>query len=106
MTLIEFLRQFRIGNFAIFDFAVAFLGIYILSPLLSRIFLKFRIIVPKINWLFLTLPIGIMVHLVIGNLTPMTKNFLDPHGHYFLKIIILALFILGLKGIKIVKGVR
>jgi len=103
MNAIEFLRQFRIGGYAIFDFAVAFLGIYLLSPLLSKIFLKFSIDIPKQNWLFLTLPIGILVHLLIGNMTPMTKALIDIHGHYVLKIVILILLILGLKGIKIIK---
>jgi hypothetical protein len=103
MNLVEFLRQFRIGGYAIFDFAVAFLGIYLFSPLLSKIFLKFSINVPKQNWLFLTLPIGILVHLLVGNMTPMTKALIDIHGHYILKIVILILLVLGLKGIKIIK---
>jgi ethanolamine transporter EutH len=103
MATIEFLRQFRIGGYAIFDLVVAFLGIYLLSPLLSKIFLKFKIIIPKINWVFLTLPIGILTHLVIGNITPMTRNFVDINGHYILKILILILLFSGLRNIKIVK---
>ena len=103
MDIIEFLRQFRFGGFAIFDFTLAFLGIYLISPLLSKIFLKIRIRVPKVNWLFLTLPIGVVFHLIFGAYTPMTKNVFDINGHYILKIIILLLLILGLRGIKIVK---
>lgn len=103
MNPIEFLRQFRLDGYAIFDFAVAFIGIYLLSPLLSKIFLKLRIDVPKRNWLFLTLPISVIVHLLIGQTTLMTKNFLDIHGHYILKILILILLIFGIKGIKIIK---
>lgn len=102
MTL-EFLRSFRIGEYAIFDLSTAFIGVLILSPLLSRIFLKFRIKIPILNWVFLTLPIGIATHLVIGRMTNMTRYFIDPSGHYLLKIIILALLILGLRGIKFVK---
>ena len=100
MNTLEFLRQFRIGGYAIFDFAVSFLGIYLLSPLLSKLFLKLRLKIPKHNWLFLTLPISIIVHLLIGTMTPMTQNFLDINGHYILKIIILILLILGIRGIK------
>lgn len=100
---IEYLRSFRLGGYAIFDFVVAFLGIYLLSPLLSKIFLKLRINIPKRNWLFLTLPISIVSHLIAGQITPITQNFLDPHNHYFLKIIILTLLILGIKDIKIIK---
>lgn len=103
MIPIEFFRQFRISEYAVFDFAAAFLGIYLLSPLLSKMFLKLRINVPKQSWLFLTLPISIAAHLIFGNMTPMTKNFLDIHGHYFLKILIVGLLILGLRNIKIIK---
>jgi hypothetical protein len=103
MIPIEFLRQFRIGGYAIFDFAIAFLGIYLLSPLLSKLFLLIKIKIPKKNWLFLTLPISILAHLLVGKITPMTRNFIDIHGHYILKILILSLLILGIKGIKIIK---
>ena len=103
MIPIEFFRQFRFSGYAIFDFAVAFLGIYLLSPLLSKIFLKFRIDIPKQNWLLLTLPISIFIHLLVGRITPMTRDFIDIHNHFILKLLILCLLILGIKGIKIVK---
>lgn len=103
MTTIEFLRQFRLGGYAIFDFAASFLGIWLLSPLLTKLFLKIRIKIPKINWVFLTLPIGIIVHLLVGTITPLTKNFLDLGGYYILKIIILLLLFFGLRGIRIIK---
>ncbi|MFH2232258.1 MAG: hypothetical protein ABII13_03770 [Patescibacteria group bacterium] len=103
MFSIEYLRQFRIGSYAIFDFAVTFLGIYLLSPLLSKLFRKLRIDVPKRNWLYLALPISIVAHLLVGEITPMTKNFLDIHGHYILKILIVSLLVLGIKGIKIIR---
>lgn len=103
MTTIEFLRQYRIGEYAIFDFAISFIGIYLLSPLLSKLFLKIRINVPKINWLYLTIPLSIISHLLVGTITPMTRDFFDINGHYILKIIIISLLILGLKNIKIDK---
>lgn len=103
MIPIEFLRQLRIGEYTIFDFAVAFLGIYLLSPLLSKLFLKIKIDIPKKNWLYLTLPIGVLAHILVGNITPMTRDFLDIHDHYILKILILVLLILGLKNIKLSK---
>jgi len=103
MISIEFLRQFRLGGYALFDFAAAFLGIYLLSPLLSKIFLKIHIKIPKLNWLFLTLPIAIIIHLLVGNIIPMTRNFLDIHGHYILKALILVLLFLGIRNIKKLK---
>lgn len=60
--------------------------------------------IPKKNWLFLTLPVGIIFHLLVGKITPLTKNVLDIHGHYFLKILILVLLVLGVRGIKITKS--
>ena len=103
LSMIDNLRQYRIGGYAIFDLAVSFLGVYLLSPLLSGFFRFFHVEVPKQNWVFLTLPMSILVHLAVNNRTLMTKNFLDLQGHFLLKILIIALTIWGLWGIKIVK---
>jgi hypothetical protein len=103
MIPIEFLRQFRFGGYAIFDFVAVFIGMYLLAPLLSKIFLKLRIEIPKTNWLFLALPIGIMVHLLIGKITPMTRDFINLQDHYILKIFIICLLVLGLRKVKIIK---
>lgn len=101
MTPIEYLRHFRIFDYAIFDFAASFLGIFLIAPLLSKLFLKIRVDIPKYNWLYLTLPISILVHILVGEITPMTAEFLDINGHYILKIVIFVLLVLGLRGIKI-----
>ena len=103
MTTLEYLRQFRLEQYAIFDLVVSFLGIYLLSPLLTKLFRKIKIEIPKRNWLYLTLPIGILIHLLFGTLTPMTKNFLDINDHYILKALIIILTIMGLRKIKIIK---
>lgn len=100
MITIDFLRQFRIAGFAIFDLSTAFLGILILSPILSWLFRKLGVEIPKRSWIFWTLPIGIITHLIIGRKTPMTMQFIDPSGHYVLKIFILVLLILGMMGVK------
>jgi hypothetical protein len=100
MNVITFLRQFRIGQFAIFDFALAFLGMFLISPLLSKIFMKVGINIPRRSWLFFTLPISILAHLLVGRMTPMTKEFLALNGYYLLKAIIIGSFILGILGIK------
>ncbi|MEI8232897.1 MAG: hypothetical protein WCG44_04080 [bacterium] len=103
MLSIEYLRSFKILGFAIFDLTVSFIGIYLLAPVLSRIFALAKIDIPRINWLFLTLPLSIIVHIAVGNFTPMTRDFLDLSSHYFLKIFIIALLYLGLRGIKLIK---
>jgi len=103
MIPIAFLRQFRLGDYAIFDFAVSFLGFYLLAPLLSKLFLKLRIDIPRQNWLYLTLPIGITAHLIFGKITPLTRDFIDIQGHYIVKIVIIGLLLIGLNDIKIIK---
>lgn len=103
MSLIDYLRQFRIGQYAIFDFASAFLGMALISPILSWLFAKFGVIVPKRNWVILTLPISVLIHVLIGNITPLTRDFFDLQAHPFTKLIIVGCLIFGLKGINIVK---
>lgn len=103
MITLEYLRHFRLFEYAIFDLGVSFLGMAIIAPLLSRLFLKMNISVPKINWAFLTLPLGIAVHLLVGRITPMTANFLDLHGHVALKLVVLISVLLGIQGIKIIR---
>ncbi len=100
MQTITFLRQFRIAGYAIFDFVASFLGIYLLSPLLTKLCRKLGIEIPRSSWLYFTIPLSIPIHLVIGRMTPLTKNFMDLHDHYVLKIIIFALMVLGIKNIK------
>lgn len=100
MDTISFLRQFRIGEYAIFDFAISFLGIYLFAPLLSKLLRKIGIEIPKLNWLFFVLPFAVTMHLIFGPITPMTGNFIDLNGHYILKIAVIGSFVLGLRNIK------
>jgi len=100
---IEYLRTFRLGEYAIFDLTVSFLGIAILSPLLTKLFRLIHLEIPFISWMFLTLPIGILAHILVGNYTKMTTNFLNPSDHYILKIFILILLVLGIKSIKLIR---
>ena len=100
MITLPYLRSFRIAEYAIFDLVASFIGVYLLAPLLSKLFLKFKIVVPLSSWLYFTLPLGIIIHLLVGNMTGMTKDFIDPNGHFVIKIIIVLLTIIGIKGIK------
>jgi len=100
MSTIDFLRQFRFLGYAIFDLAASFAGMALLATPLSKLFARFGIIIPRVKWLFLTLPIGILAHVLVGRYTPMTVQFLDSHTHYALKIVILMLTVFGLLGIK------
>lgn len=100
MNIIDYLRQFRIEGYALFDFTLAFLGMILIAPLLSRLFKKMGVLVPKKNWVILTLPISVLAHVLVGKITPLTAYFLDPNGHYFVKLIVLACLVAGLWGIK------
>jgi len=101
--MIETLRQYRILDYAVFDLLLAFVGMAILSPLLSKLFLKMGINIPKRSWVIWALPIGIVAHLLVGNITLMTGRFIDPSGHYLLKIVIAVLVVAGFYGVKKVK---
>ncbi len=100
ILIIEFLRQFRIDGYAIFDLALSFIGMAILAPLLSRLFYKIGVIVPKKNWIILTLPLSIIIHILFNQQTLMVKDFFDVSGHFGLKILILVLLVFGLSGVK------
>ncbi len=85
MDTLHFLRQFHIFDYAVFDLVASFVGIYLLSPVLSRFARWFRLDIPRQSWLLFTLPIGILIHILGGSYTPMTKDFLDPTSHWILK---------------------
>lgn len=103
MDIITTLRQYRLGEFAIFDFALTFLLAALAGPFLSRFLKKRGWHVPLINWYFLALPFGMLIHLLIGRMTPLTQQLLDLNGFYLLKGVMLLLVILGLRGIRKVK---
>jgi dihydroorotate dehydrogenase len=106
MTTLEFLRQFKLSGYAIFDLVATFVGMGLLSPFLTKAFAKIGVKIPKLNWLILALPIGIVAHLMVGKMTPMTENFLDPNKHYTLKIFLVGLAVLGLKDTELAIKIR
>ena len=97
---ITYLRQFKVADYAIFDFAASFIGMLLLSPLLSGLARRAGWQVPRMNWVYLTLPLGTTAHLASGNLTPMTRDFIDPRSHYLVKAVVLAFLVLGLRNIR------
>lgn len=98
---IEYLRSFRVVGYAVFDLSLAFVGIYLLAPWLSKLFLKIGVIIPRISWILLTLPIGVLTHIIFGTETLMVKNFLNPSDYFGLKMLILALTVLGFMKIRL-----
>jgi len=100
METLEYLREFKIFGYAIFDLIVSFWGIYLIAPRLSKLFLKIWFKISRKSWMFLVLPIWILFHLIFWNITPMTRDFLDINDFYLIKIFIIVLLILWLKDIK------
>lgn len=103
MDLIEFLRQFRIGSFAVFDFAISYLGVMLFSGRLTKLVSKIRLHVSRSQWLWLVVPGSILIHLIIGLKTPLTKIILDPNNYYLEKFVILFMLFMGLKDTRIIK---
>lgn len=103
MPTLEYLRHFRFLGYAIFDLAVSFLGMLIISPLLTMLFKKMHVEVPWWSWVMFTLPLGIIFHLAFNAMTPMTKQFIDLNGDYLLKVVIIAFCIVGAMGMKSIK---
>ena len=97
MITIEYLRSFRIGEFAIFDFTLAYVGVYLLVPILNKIILPTGRQLSRIQWLLLVLPLSIIFHLIFGNMTPLTRLAIDPSAGYGLKAILLIMLYFGLK---------
>ena len=100
MNTLELLRQYRLGGYALFDLSLSFLGILLLVPWLTKLMLRLNISMPKKNWLILTLPLSIFIHLLTGQMTQMTKDLFDPSGHYLIKILMIVLLVWGTRGIK------
>ena len=101
MTSIEFLRQYKIGPFAIFDTAGSYLLVLILSPFLSKLFAKFGLNIPVSSWLWLTLPISVIFHIVFHQSTSLMKILTNPKqiDFYIAFAILLFMAYMGLKNI-------
>ena len=97
MISIEFLRQFRIGPFAIFDFVVAYGGLLLLSPIIIKLLQKVHVQMTWINIMWLVLPLSIIAHVLSGYYTPLTKMFLNPSDYYFVKILIVFMVYMGFR---------
>jgi len=103
MDFIELVRQFKVGPFAVIDTAAAYLGVFLLAPLLTKLALKAHLHVSKIQWLWLVLPISIFFHLIFRQQTPLTRMVIDPNNYYLVKFVILVMLFMGLKDTRITK---
>lgn len=102
MTIIDTLREFRIWEYAIFDLVVSFLGVYIIAPVLSRLFSKVYINISRRSRLLLTLPLSVLIHIGVGSMTTMTRDVIDIHSHYGIKIIMIICIVLWCRDISLI----
>lgn len=102
MTSLEYLRQFRIGQFTLFDTLTAYIGVLILSPILSWLASKLHIKISVVSWLWLTLPISVLFHIIFRQTTPLIKILADPRQvqFYVALFILIAMSYMGLRTIR------
>ncbi len=102
MLSIEYLREFRIGQFAIFDLTTAYLGMLILSPIFTWMMSKLKINVPIVSWVLLTLPLSVVFHIIFQQTTPLIELLSNPDRiqFYVVIFILFAMTYLGLSKIR------
>jgi hypothetical protein len=92
---LQILRQFKIGPFAVFDTVTAYLGVFLIAPLLTKLFSKMNIIISRAGWIWLTLPISVLFHLVFRQNTPFMKMLLDQRYLFIPVIMLIGMFYMG-----------
>ncbi len=105
MFSLEYLRQFRIGPFTIFDTVSAYLGVFLLVPILSWLFSKVNLKIPVVSWVWLTMPISVLFHVLFSQSTPVVKILSDPNQPQFY-IVLLTLLIMVYMGFKKISIIR
>lgn len=91
MDIITFLRSFRIGPFAIFDFVLSYVVMYLIAPYLK----KLGVPVTREQLLWWTLPLSILAHIAVGRITPLTELFLAQNDGYLIKGVVILMILIG-----------
>lgn len=101
MITLEYLRQFKVGPFAIFDTVISYVGILILAPLLSWLMSRLHLKIPISSWLWFTMPISVIFHIIFRQSTPLMKILTNPgqFQFYIALLILLTMTYIGLRGI-------
>lgn len=97
MNILEFLRHYRIGPFSVFDFAVSYLGFWLLAPYIIKLFARINVNFTKANIMWLVLPLSVLIHLAVSRHTPLTKMVIDPNNYYLLKILLMIMIYFGFR---------
>lgn len=98
MNVIAFLRQFRLGPFAIFDTVLSYVGFFLLAPLLSKLFLKFHLSIPRSSWLWWMLPISVVFHLIFRQETALMKLLVSSDWSFVIVVSLVVMIFMGARG--------
>ena len=82
-STIDYLSSFRVMNYAVFDFIASFIGMFILAKIFK---LKMK------KSMLLTIPLSVVSHILVDNITPLTKQTIGE-GNYLVKLIMIILII-------------
>jgi polyferredoxin len=82
------LRLFRIGGFAVFDFAISFLAMWLIGNWFGGAPMGRR-------FLYATVPFSVVAHYMAGQMTPLTRMATEP-GNWPLKLVLVALVVAAL----------
>ena len=105
MFSLEYLRQFRIGQFTIFDTVSAYLGILLLAPILVCLSSKFNLKIPVVSWIWFTMSISVLFHVLFSQSTPVIKILSDSNQPQFY-IVLLTLLIMAYMGLRKISIIR
>lgn len=103
MISIQYLRQFRIGQFTIFDTVLAYIGMLLLAPILTWLMSKLHIKVPLISWIWFTMPLSVIFHVIFRQITPLIKLLADPMQIQFYIAFIVLVFMVYMGSLNISK---
>jgi hypothetical protein len=106
MDYVTYLRQFRIGPFAVFDTVLGYLAIFLLAPLLTKTFTLFKLNIPRATWLWWMFPLSVVFHLAFNQQTPVLKTLADPLGFFVVSAVLAVMFFMGLKSCSRIKSKR
>lgn len=85
--ILKSLRSVRIGKFAVFDFATALGGMYFLAPYIH---------LDQKRALWLTVPVGVVTHHLLGINTPLNQMVLGDNPNRAAQLVVSLLLIQGI----------
>lgn len=82
------MREVKINDYAVFDLVISYFAAYLLSFPLAPYITRKRLF-------YLVIPVSIITHTIFGVHTPLTDQFWNPDGFYFIKIVAVYMLLKG-----------